>query len=100
MNDLLKGARRVFVRDGKVRPNWRFAVLVILYWGCGPVLNPILTKLHFPDRGMTATALALNEGLDFVLIALFSWVVARLGRARISEYGLAFRSGWGRLLLS
>jgi uncharacterized protein len=100
MNDLLKGARRVFVRDGKVRPSWRFAVLVILYWGCGPVLNPILTKLHFPDRGMTATALALNEGLDFVLIALFSWVVARLGRARISEYGLAFRSGWGRLFLS
>ena len=100
MGELLEDVRRVFVRGGKIRPGWRFALLVILYGGCGPVLDPILTKLHFPDRGMTAGTLAANEGLDFVLILMFSWIVARLGRERVSEYGLALRRAGGCLFLS
>jgi membrane protease YdiL (CAAX protease family) len=64
------------------------------------VLNPVLEKMHFPDRGMTAGSLALNEGLDFVLIGFFSWIIARLGRERVSDYGLALRRGWVRRFLS
>jgi len=90
----------LFVRDGRVRAGWRFVLLIALYWACGPLLDPILTRMHFPDRGMTAGAMALNEGLDFALILLFSWIVARLGRERVANYGLAFRPGWGRLFLS
>lgn len=100
MSELREGIAGVFVRDGKVRPGWRFALLVLLYWACGPVLDPILARLHFPDRGMTAGAMALNEGLDFGLIALLSWIAARLGRERVSGYGLALRPGWGHLFLS
>lgn len=100
MRELWDGVRGVFIREGRVRAGWRFAVLVILYLGCGPLLDPILTKLHFPDRGMTAGALASNEGLDFVLIVMFSWIVARLGRDRVSGYGLALGRGEGRLFLS
>jgi len=49
---------------------------------------------------MTAGSLSLNEVLDFCLIAFFSWIVARLGREGVAEYGLAVRPGWGRLFLS
>ena len=97
MSELLDRVRAVFVRDGRARPAWRFALLVTLYWACGSVLDPILAKLHFPDRDMTAGALSLNEALDFGLITLFSWIVARIGRQRLSEYGLGLRPGWARL---
>jgi len=99
MSKILKSAGEVFVRDRRVRAGWRFALLVLLYWGCGPVLDPVLTKFHFPDRGMTAGVLSLNEMLDFALIGFFSWIVARLGRERIEDYGLAFRPGWFGLFL-
>lgn len=100
MSELLKRAREVMNRHRRASAACRFGLLVVLYWGCGPVLNPILAKLHFPDRGMTAGTLALNEGLDFVLILMFSWIVARLGREQVASYGLALRPGWGRLFLS
>ena len=52
-----------------------FVLLVGLYMGCGPLLDPLLSRLNFPDRGVTAGAMSLNEGLDLALIALFcgSW---------------------------
>jgi len=99
MSGLLDRTLVIFVRQGRLRAGWRFALLVVLYWGCGPVLDPILTKLHFPNRGMTAGVLSMNEALDFALIVFFSWIVARLGRERIASYGLAFRPGWLQLLL-
>ena len=93
MSAMLERIGRVFARGGRVRAGWRFALLVLLYWACGPVLNPVLERMHFPDRGMTAGSLALNEGLDFVLIGFFSWIIARLGRERfqttVSRFGAA-----------
>lgn len=100
MTNFLHWTRAWFVCQGRLRAGWRFGLLVVLYLGCGPLLDPLLSKLHFPDRRMTAGAMSLNEGLDLALIALFSWIVARLGRERVGEYGLAFRSGWERLFLS
>lgn len=100
MSDFPKNFGRLFVCGRRVRPEWRFVLLVFLYWCCGPVLDPVLSMLHFPDRGMTAESLASNEGLDFVLIALLSWIVARVGRERVSEYGLAIRPGETRLFFS
>ena len=97
---MLVRAQGVFARGGRLRPAWRFALLLILYWACGAMLDPILTRLHFPDRGMTAGVLALNEAVDFALIVAISWIVAKLSRGHISDYGLAVRSRWGLLFLS
>lgn len=89
----LDSARDIIVRDRKLRAGWRFALLVALFWACGPVLNPILERLHFPDRDMTPWSMVFNEGLDFALIVAISWFVSRLGRERLSQYGLPLRPG-------
>ena len=95
----LDSARGIFVRDRKLRSGWRFALVVVLLWAAGPILNPILAKLHFPDRDMTPWSMVLNEGLDFALIVAISWLVSKLGRERLSQYGLALRPGAARLFV-
>jgi membrane protease YdiL (CAAX protease family) len=90
---------RVFMHEGRLRAGWRFIALLILYFLGGPLLNPLLTRIHFPDRALNCYALSLNEGLDLAFIAAVSWIVCRIGRVRFSTCGLPLKDGAGRLFL-
>jgi len=95
-NDLL---HRVFMHGGRLRAGWRFLLLLVLSFGGGPLLDPLLTRIHFPDRALNWYALSLNEALDFAFIAAISWIVCRIGRVRFSTCGLPLKAGAGRLFL-
>lgn len=91
--------RDLFVRDHRLRAGWRFALFLGLFLLGGALLNPILAKIHFPDRALTWSALSLNDALDFVFAAAISWIVARVGSERFASYGLPILPGAGGLFL-
>lgn len=95
----LEHLRDLFIRNGRLRAGWRFALLVGVYFLGGALLNPVLDKIHFPDRVLTWSALILNDALDLVFIAAISWIIARVGRDRFSSYGLPITPAAGRLFV-
>ena len=91
--------RAIFVGERGIRPGWRFALFVGIYFACGPLFDFILPKLHFPDRGMDWFSLSMNEALDFAIAVALTWILCRIDRTSFSEYGLRMERGAGRLLL-
>ena len=62
------GLRAVFVSALGMRPGWRFALFVLLYYLCGPILEYVLPKIHFPDWDMTWFGMSSNEWLNLVAL--------------------------------
>ena len=46
--------RWIFRTETGWRAQWRFAAFLFLYIVGGKVLDPILTRIHFPDRSQPA----------------------------------------------
>jgi membrane protease YdiL (CAAX protease family) len=90
----VSGLRIVFVGERGIRPGWRFALFVLLYYLSNPVLEYVLPKIHFPDWDMTWFGMVTNEWLNFVIVALLTWVMCRIDRTPFSAYGLRTSRGW------
>jgi CAAX protease family protein len=89
--------RALFVGNHGIRPGWRFASFVLLYYLSNPVLEYVLPKVHFPAWEMNWFGMVANEWLNFAIIALITWVMCRLDRTKFSSYGLRVSRGWFRL---
>ena len=83
----------------RLRALGRFGLFVGLYWLAGEGLDRLLPLLHFPDRAFTWNVMLANELLDFVLVVLIAWILARIFRERFSSYGLPLHAHGGRLML-
>jgi uncharacterized protein len=66
----------------------RFLLFVTLIMLSGKVLDPILARIHFPDRALTWSSLLLNDLLDFCLFAGLAWIMSVVFRESFSSYGL------------
>lgn len=88
---------RIFVGRHGIRPGWRFGIFLALYIGSGKLLDILLPKLGFPDRGFTWPDMLLNEALDFAFVLAIAWVMSRIERGRFSSYGLPLVKGAGGL---
>jgi membrane protease YdiL (CAAX protease family) len=88
---------RLFLLHHRLRPIWRFALFLALYIAIGQLLDVILPKIGFPDRSMTWPVLALNELLDFAIVAAIAWLMSRIERERFSAYGFPLVPGAGSL---
>jgi membrane protease YdiL (CAAX protease family) len=73
-------------------------LFIAIYIFAGKALDPVLAKLHFPDRAFTWSSLLANYTLDFVFICAIAWVMSRIERERFSAYGLPLVPGAGKLL--
>ena len=89
----------IFVNnDRRLRAGWRVVLFIAIYILVGKALDPILAKIHFPDREFTWSSLLANYALDFVFIAAIAWVMSRIERERFSSYGLPLVPDAGKLL--
>lgn len=77
----------------------KFVLFLAVFVFSGPLLNPVLTRIHFPDRALTWPSLLLNDLLDFVLAAGIAYVLAKIFRERFSAYGLPLTRDAAKLLL-
>lgn len=97
-NGSVRRAYRSFVNDaGRIRPGWRFAIFLGLYFEGGEVLDFVLGKFNIHDRVFTWPRMLLDETIDFALVAAIAWVMSRIERERFSAYGLPL-SGAARAL--
>jgi len=94
------GLRAIFVGNHGIRPAWRFASFVLLYYLSNPVLEYVLPRVHFPAWEMNWFGMVTNEWLNFAIIALITWVMCRFDRTKFSSYGLRVSRGWFRLFAS
>jgi uncharacterized protein len=94
----MTGPRWLIRDDGKIRAGWRFALFLALYIASGKALDPILARLHFPDRSFTWHGILANYALDFAFLCAIAWIMSRLERERFSTYGLPLVPNAGRLL--
>jgi uncharacterized protein len=94
-----RGIRALFVSQSGIRPGWRFALFVALYFLSDPILEYVLPKVHFPAWEMTWFGTVTNDALNFAIVALITWALCRIDRTPFSSYGLRLSSGWNRLFL-
>jgi hypothetical protein len=92
-----RGLRAVFASERGIRPGWRFALFVALYYASNPVLAYVLPRIHFPDWEMNWFGMATNEALNFAIVALITWGLCSIDRTSFASYGLRVSSGAGRL---
>jgi hypothetical protein len=90
--------RLIFRGDHGWRAGWRFATFVAVYVVAGKALDPILARIHFPDRALTWSSLLLNCLLDFGLVSAIAWLMSRIERDPFSSYGLPLVTNAGALL--
>jgi len=75
----------------------RFLLFVIGYISAGKLLDPVLVRIHFPDREFTWSSLLANYLFDFALIAALAFLFSKLFRERFSTYGLPLGPDAARL---
>jgi len=88
----------VFVGHRGLRPGWRFAIFLALYFFAGGLLDRFLAKVQFPGRSFTWSAMLANYLVDFTFVATLAWVMSRIERERFSAYGLPLVPDAWRLL--
>lgn len=87
----------LFNRQG-LRAGWRIAMYIAMVALLGLSLNFAFSKvLRSPSPGTPAPLrMFLGESLSFVIIFLPACIMARLERRPVGDYGLPFRSAFGR----
>jgi hypothetical protein len=88
-----------FLGPDGIRPGWRFALFVALYYLSNQVLAYVLPRIHFPDWEMNWFGMLTNEALSFAVVALLTWTMCRIDRSPFSVYGLRISPGWCQLFM-
>ncbi|HLJ25737.1 MAG TPA: type II CAAX endopeptidase family protein [Candidatus Angelobacter sp.] len=81
--------RFIFFNEREVRPGWRLLIFLALFVGLSFTLAALLRPLagRLP-QGLAASALILNEAMGFLSIVFVSWIMSRIERRNMGEYGL------------
>ena len=113
--------RYVFIGPGGLRPGWGLLLFIALIVAFGQVATlalhaihprPVLTgaqRLVEAAKPQTPGVMLRNEGLPFALVVLASWIMSKVERRPVGDYGLGgprkpsrFLAGflWGIVFLS
>jgi uncharacterized protein len=81
--------RRVFYGHGELRAGWRLSIFLAIVIALINTSNLILRRpLSGADGG---TSFLVRELMDFLIFLLASWIMGRLERRTIADYGLPWR---------
>lgn len=92
-----RGQSPIFYGPDGLRAGWRLlvflAILSVLFSAAAMVLRVFR---HAPFRGeITPGATSLAEGLPLLLVLLASWIMAKMERRTLGDYGLPLRQTFG-----
>ena len=76
----------IFFNPRGLRPGWRLLIFVALLW----ILSKAILFLNIPRR-FTPSSLIVNEMLAFAVVVFCSWVMSRIERRNMADYGLPLR---------
>ena len=81
--------RRVFYGPRELRAGWRLSIFLAIVIALINTSNLILRR---PLSGVDdATSFLVRELMDFLIFLLVSWIMGRLERRTIADYGLPWR---------
>jgi membrane protease YdiL (CAAX protease family) len=90
--------KAIFVGPRGVRSGWRFAIFVFLLFSFSKLFFWLLTILfHYQGHpGWIPTDFLLDGTLSFAAALLSAWILSKLERRSLQEYGLPWRTVFGR----
>jgi membrane protease YdiL (CAAX protease family) len=91
--------KKLFSGPNGLRAGWRFLIFAVIWTGASAAFGVIALKVfHYTyNRTWTAPDLLLDEVLSLAAAGLAAFVMARIEKRSIAEYGLPLRAGWGKL---
>lgn len=83
---------KVFIGPNGIRAGWRLtifvSIVIALTTGLTLAASAINHRLPGPPPVLTPRFALLNEGLFFFIVLFASWVMSKIERRRIADYGL------------
>src|SRR5215813_10038185 len=83
----------IFFNERGLRPGWRLliflAILFAIFMGIRFLLRPFAARL---PQGMVPTVLIPNEAVQFLVVVFASWIMSRIERRNMGEYGLPLKN--------
>jgi len=83
----------IFFNERGLRPGWRLliflAIVSTIFMGIGFLLRPFAARL---PQGMVPAVLIPNEAVQFLVVVFASWIMSRIERRNMGEYGLPLRN--------
>jgi CAAX protease family protein len=87
-----------FIGPDGIRAGWRLLIFLILVAALVTGLSLIMLSLGHgkpPKPGLTPEIALLNEGALFFIALFASWVMSKMERRKIADYGLPLRGAFG-----
>ena len=90
--------RTIFFNSHGLRAGWRLLIFVGIFVGLGFLANWIVPKiLHLKQRSFLDPVGTISDELQALILALVAtWIMARIERRRVVDYGIPVRNAIGR----
>jgi len=83
----------IFFNERGLRSGWRLliflAIIFAIFIGIGLLLRPLAGRL---PQGLTPATVTLTSALEFLVVVFASWIMSRIERRNMGEYGLPLRN--------
>src|SRR5215510_16367252 len=83
----------IFFNERGLRPGWRLliflAILFAIFMGIAILLKPLAGRL---PQGLTPATITLTSAFEFLIVVFASWIMSRIERRDMGEYGLPLRN--------
>jgi membrane protease YdiL (CAAX protease family) len=87
----------LFIGEHGLRSGWRLLIYVLLVVGIGAVITVTLRALVGVHRGAPTTqVMILQEAVSFALVFGAAWIMSRIERRSVGEYGLPLSDAFGK----
>jgi len=83
---------RVFYGPSELRAGWRLCIFLVIVVALINA-NNLLVRRVLPDADNT-TLFLIREVMDFLIFLLASWIMSRMERRTIADYGLPWRGSF------
>ncbi|HUJ29918.1 MAG TPA: CPBP family intramembrane glutamic endopeptidase [Candidatus Acidoferrum sp.] len=88
---------KAFVGPDGIRALWRLLIFIAIVAGLGVVVVGIVALVNHgkpPQSAFTPSVTILSEGITFLVALLASWIMSKIERRKVADYGLPARDAF------
>lgn len=90
-------SKRIFIGPKGLRAGWRLLIFLLMLVAMGAVARTIIIRFLIPagfePEKFTPWSVAVQEFFFLPIVAIAAWVMSKIERRKIGQYGLPFRRG-------
>ena len=89
--------RRIFFNARGLRAGWRLLIFIALFFAFGYLMGELLERLFHPSQRafLDPWNMISEEAQSLVQVLLATWIMARIERRRMIEYGIPLHNALG-----